>query len=170
MRYSAATWLIIAAVMTAVACSNGSDWDAAIIDEGARRWASVFRGADYRVFLDTATITARADRTHEVWYRTDHRVRHLRRGKYWNREVTRALLSCAERRYKVISADLSLGDSKPVSQQRASPREVFEQQWRDVELRNADEATLLAACAVVDQGKRPRQVGDTVRAGTSMTR
>ena len=165
MRSFAATWVLLAWA-SAAACNNASDWDAATIDEGARRWASVYRGADYRVFLDTATITARRDRTYEVWYRTDHRVPHLRHGKHWNREVTRALVSCEERRYKVISADLSLGDSKPISQQRASPREVFEQQWREVALRSTDEATLIAACAVVAQRRRPRQVGSSERPGS----
>jgi len=165
MRSFAATWVLLAWA-SAAACNNASDWDAATIDEGARRWASVYRGADYRVFLDTATITARRDRTYEVWYRTDHRVPHLRHGKHWNREVTRALVSCEERRYKVISADLSLGDSKPISQQRASPREVFEQQWREVALRSVDEATVIAACAVAAQRRRPRQVGSSERPGS----
>ena len=152
-------------VAACAACNNATDWEAATIDERARRWASVYRGADYRVFVDTATITARPDRTYEVWYRTDHRVPHLRHGKHWNREVTRALVSCEERRYKVISADLSLGDSKPISRQRASPREVFEQEWREVAVRSVDEATLIAACAVAPQRRRLRQVGSSDRSG-----
>ena len=157
-------WLVLAAAC-ASACNNATDWEAATIDDGARRWASVYRGADYRVFVDTATITPRPDRTYEVWYRTDHRVPHLRHGKHWNREVTRALVSCEERRYKVISADLSLGDNKPISRQRASPREVFEQEWREVAVRSVDEATLIAACAVAPQRRRPRQVGSADRSG-----
>jgi hypothetical protein len=147
----------------ATACDRGSQWDAAVIDEGSRRWLSVYRDADYRVFIDTAHIHPRFDGAYTVWYRTDHRVPHLRHGRHWNREVSQALVSCRRQVYKIISADLSLGDGRPISRQRASGSEVAQQQWRDVTRGSADEATLLTTCSLTTRPEPVRAADGRVR-------
>jgi hypothetical protein len=138
-----------------VGCREHSDWDSAAIDDRGRRWLSVYRDAEIRVFVDSANISPQFPRSHLVWYRTDHRVPHVRHGKRWNREVSRSLISCENRLYKIVSADLSMGDADPISTQYASAYEVSQQQWRDVAPGSADEATLLSACAIVQSRRTP---------------
>jgi hypothetical protein len=133
-------------IVLSAACAADSVWEAAEVDEGSRRWLIVARTADYRVFIDTAHLGTRRrlEDAYTVWFRTEHRVPHLRHGKRWNREVTQSLISCSKQRFKVVSADLSLGDARPISTQRATPSEVFEQPWRDVERGSPDEAPMRA--------------------------
>lgn len=151
-RYTKGHRRRIILALVCAACGTESAWDAIDIDEGARRWLIAARTADYRVFIDTAHLgrRRRLEDAYTVWFRTEHRVPHLRHGKRWNREVTQSLISCSTQRFKVVSADLSLGDDPPISRQRAAPGEVFEQPWREVERGSPDEAPMRAACSLLE--------------------
>ena len=148
-------WLavLIALVLHGGACSARSEWDAPSIDDGERRWVSVYRDANYRIFVDTAHIRVerRYDTKYLIWYRTEHRTPHVRHGRKWNREVSRAIVSCGRHQFKVISADLSLGDGDPISQQRATPMEVDDQPWHEVPPGTPDAASLRATCWLAER-------------------
>lgn len=155
----------VALALAQHACQPASDWDAAAIDEGTRRWVSVYRDKDYRIFVDTANLgTRRIFGAYTVWFRADHRLPHFRRGHYWNREVSQALVSCSKRQFKVIRADLSLGAARPVSQQRTTPLEMEEQPWHDVQQGTPDDASLRATCWLLEQRRaRPVTAAGTTR-------
>ena len=160
-------WLLVATELfvQGAACSVRSEWDAPSIDEGRRRWVSVYRDASYRIFVDTAhmRIDRPRDKRYLIWYRTEHRTPHIRHGRKWNREVSQAIVSCTRHQFKVIQADLSLGDAKPISRQRASPMEVDDQPWHEVPAGTPDAASLRATCWLAEQRYETSRVARIAR-------
>ncbi|MGQ0641323.1 MAG: hypothetical protein ACT4P6_11230 [Gemmatimonadaceae bacterium] len=51
MRRHVPAIAVLCTALASGACRANSDWNSAAIDEGSRRCASVYRGADFRVFI-----------------------------------------------------------------------------------------------------------------------
>jgi hypothetical protein len=117
------------------------------------RWVRVARDANYTIYIDTGRME-RLDgpgvqaHTYEVFYRTDHaqpRV-HDKDNVVFNREVVRSVIQCDGMRFRVASVDMSMGDKRPVVQQRLTDKELMHQKWREVEMGTAEELAARAAC------------------------
>ena len=121
------------------------------------RWLGVVRDVNYDISLDTSRITRRWRNEYVVWYKTDHVAPHLHNGKPFNREIVQSLVRCDSLWFKVISVDMSLGNEKPISQQRADRMEVLDQPWRRVEQGAAEEIAARAACTFAERRFRGRK-------------
>jgi hypothetical protein len=139
--------MAIAGAMGSIGCRDAS------ADEHAR-WVRVARDDAYDIYIDTAHIRRRLEGVRrgpiypsfEVWYRTDHRAPRLYKGKNFNREVVRSIVQCDSLFYKVMSVDMSMGDERPISQQRLTADEVAYQVWRRIERGTSEEMAAQAAC------------------------
>ena len=115
-----------------------------------RSWMTVVRDSSYTVSIDTTRITRKFGRAYVAWYRTDHATTHAMKGAAFNREVVQAILLCDNIvTFKIASVNLSLGNAKPVSQQRTSSGELYHQQWRGVQSGTSEEAVAKATCGMM---------------------
>jgi hypothetical protein len=116
-------------------------------------WVRIARDPNYDVAIDSVAINAtlhptryKMYRVYEVWFRTDHKLPREYRGKPFNREIVHSMVLCDSLWYKVMSVDLSMGDERPISQQRTTWDDVHDQPWRRVTLGTAEEIAARAAC------------------------
>jgi hypothetical protein len=112
-------------------------------------WLRVVNDSNYDVSIDTTRIRRRGAYTYDVWYRTDHAVTHLYKGKPFNREVVESVLECGTLLFKIASVDMSLGTGSPVSQQRTGAGELGQQPWRHVEPETIEAVAAQATCDFV---------------------
>ena len=122
----------LALLLACVSYGAAGCTDAAARGRG-HRWLPVAHDASYDIYMDTSRITTYHYHTYIVWYRTDHAVTHLYKGEPFNREIVQSILRCGDLAFKVASVDMSLGASRPISQQRADLDELGQQPWRHVE-------------------------------------
>jgi hypothetical protein len=139
--------LCACANLSAVGCTSAS------ADTEAARWLRIVRDANYDVAIDTSRVRGRIDGSNgrwypsnEVWYRTDHHIPRLHNDKPFNREVVQSIVQCDSLWFKVISVDMSMGNERPISQQRTAPNELPDQPWRRVVRGTAEEIAAKAAC------------------------
>jgi hypothetical protein len=110
------------------------------------RWLRIVQDANYTIAIDTSRVSRQADRSWQVWYRTDHAVPRLHKGKAFNREVVQSRVDCDSLTFKVVSVDMSMGSEPPISIQRMDRKEMDDQPWRHVERGTAEEIAAGAAC------------------------
>jgi hypothetical protein len=125
------------------------------------QWVRVVRDANYDVAIDTTRVRRDIEAwrngrylTSDVWYRTDHRVPRLHNEKPFTREVVHSIVRCDSLWFRVISVDMSMGDSRPISQQRMTPEEVAHQLWRRVAPGTSEEMAAQAACHFAAKRRR----------------
>jgi len=135
----------------AAACTSASARD------GSRRWLRVAHDSSYDIAIDTTRIASRYGHEYVVWYRTDHAVTHLYKGKPFNREIVQSVLQCGNLSFRVASVDMYLGGSRPIAQQRTSPGELGGQPWRHVERGTIEEVAAQATCSFARQNELRRQ-------------
>jgi hypothetical protein len=142
MRISLVSALMCATIAAAVwtfTSSRGSD----------AAWLRVAHDSSYDIAIDTTRITKHYGSDVTVWYRTNHSVTHLYRGKAFDREVVQSLLHCGgTMRFKVVSVDMSLGNGALIAQQRTEDGELGRQLWREVEEGTIEAIAAHAACAL----------------------
>lgn len=123
----------------------------------------MLQDANYTVAIDTGRLSRHWDRSWQVWYRTDHAVTRLHKGKEFNREVVQSRVHCDSLTFKVVSVDMSMGDGPPISVQRMDREELDDQEWRQIERGTAEEVAAAAACHFAAKRIRagsPRRPGD----------
>jgi hypothetical protein len=145
----------VCAWLIGAGCTNAS------ADGASARWVPVFRGANYDVAIDTARVRRGIEwwrdgryLTSDVWYRTDHKMPRLHHDKPFTREVVHAIVRCDSLWFRVISVDMSMGDKRPISEQRMTPEEVAHELWRRVALGTEEEIAAKAACHFAAKRRR----------------
>lgn len=128
------------AFLVAAACANTEP------DPDAGRWVRVLQDANYIVAIDTVRVSRFWDRSWQVWYRTDHAIPRLHKGKQFNREIVNSRVNCDSLVFKVVSVDMSMNGGPPISLQRMDHKEMDDQPWRRVELGTVEEIAAQAAC------------------------
>lgn len=132
-------------------------------DADPGRWVRVVRDANYTVAIDTGRVSRHWDRSWQVWYRTDHAVPRLHKGKEFNREIVQSRVNCDNLTFKVLSVDMSMNGGPPISVQRADNKDLEDQPWRRVERGTVEEVAARAACHFAAQRIRagsPRRSTD----------
>lgn len=114
-------------------------------EAGGGRWHRVAVDPNYVIYMDTA-VQRRSDGSFETTFRTDHEAPRLRDGKPFDREVVTSIVRCDSLWFKVRSVDMSLGDARPISQQRDDAMAVLDQPWRRVEQGTSEHIAAEAAC------------------------
>ena len=116
-------------------------------------WVRIARDANYDVAIDSLHIKAdvhptryKMYRVYEVWFRTDHTVPREHHGKPFNREVVHSMVLCDSLWFKVMSVDMSLGDARPIAQQRTDWPDIADEPWRRVALGTTEAIAARAAC------------------------
>lgn len=116
-------------------------------------WVHIARDPHYTISVDRARVQAqRVGWLHtaypgvQVWFRTDHALPRVHKGKTFTRELVHALVQCDSLWFKVISVDMTDGDGKVVARQNSSEMELFDQPWRHVERGATEEIAATAAC------------------------
>jgi len=149
MALGLSVWLIATRFMSASAVDDST------------RWVLVVRDASYDISIDTARVRGWTGRsrytrylTSDVWYRTDHKSPRLHNEKPFTREIVHSIVRCDSLWFRVISVDMSMGDSRPISQQRMTPEEVDHQLWHRVERGTAEEMAAEAACHFAAKRRR----------------
>jgi hypothetical protein len=127
------------------------------------RWVRVVRDANHTVAIDTGRVSRHWDRSWQVWYRTEHAIPRLHKGKEFNREIVQSRVNCDSFTFKVVSVDMSMNDGPPISVQRANFKDLEDQPWRRVERGTVEEIAAQAACHFAAQRIRagsPRRSRD----------
>lgn len=114
-------------------------------DDGGGRWHRVAVDPNYVIYIDTM-VELRRDGSFETTFRTDHEVPRLRDGKPFDREIVTSIVRCDSLWFKVRSVDMSLGDARPIAQQRDDEWDISEQPWRRVEQGTSEHIAAEAAC------------------------
>ena len=126
--------------LVAVGCASPAT------DADSGRWVRVVRDANYSVSIDTGRVSRHWDRSWQVWYRTDHAVPRLHKGKEFNREIVQSRVDCDSLMFKVVSVDMSMNGGPLISLQRMDFAEMEEQPWRRVQRGTVEEIAAQAAC------------------------
>lgn len=114
-------------------------------DAGSGRWHRVAVDPNYVIYIDTM-VQRRSDGWFETTFRTDHEAPRLRDGKPFDREIVTSIVRCDSLWFKVRSVDMSLGDARPIAQQRDDEWDISEQPWRRVEQGTSEHIAAEAAC------------------------
>lgn len=124
-------------LVAAMACAD--------VEAGGERWHRVAVDPNYVIYMDTL-VQRRSDGSFETTFKTDHEAPRLRDGKPFDREIVTSIVRCDSLWFKVRSVDMSLGDSRPISQQRDDAMAVLDQPWRRVEHGTSEHIAAEAAC------------------------
>jgi hypothetical protein len=111
-------------------------------------WKRVAADSNYAISIDTARLSAHYGAWPIVWYRTDHVLPRLYKGKEFDREIVQSVVRCDSLWFKVVSVDMSMGSRQPVARQLSENRDLSRQPWRNVERGTIEEVVARAACAM----------------------
>jgi len=111
-------------------------------------WMRVAADSHYVIYVDTSRLNERYGSWPLVWYRTDHAIPRLHKGKEFDREIVQSAIRCDSLWFKVAKVDMSTGAGKPVARQQTTLKDLYKQPWRPVERGTIEESVARAACGL----------------------